>query len=193
MKLIFVFVLIAIVGCNDDFVPYDMKNNNILVSGQSNAYLCDWSYFEEISGYKVTNISVPGKDIDELIGLFEPSIMKSNHEIMVFVHGESDSVRETYPREYIQRVHDYQNLTGVNYIYFSTVGYTDHAQKDWSFDLIRNAVIDASDSIDYWKVGYNDARTFRDRGMLIDHVHFSQSGCKEMMASIHNSLVKDGF
>ena len=187
MKLIFIFVLIAIVGCNDDSSPRDMKNNNILVSGQSNAYRCDWSYFEDKTGYVVTNISMGGTGIQGLIDGIPSDI--GNFDLMVFVHGERDSLKRTDPDLYVNKLSEYQNILGVSEIYISSVGYTTDKRRDLDFDKLRDRVEDEAYYRDDWVIGYRKAKSFRERGMLIDHIHFSEAGCIEMMDYLSESII----
>ena len=178
IRVILISTLILF-GCNDDTKTV----NKILVSGQSNASYCDWSYFESISGIEVVDISKPGFTIVDLINDYNNYQYDVGGMDMIFVHGERDSILETNPVEYIDNIYKYQELLGVKNIYFSTVGYRATYEKDWSFDAIRSAV--ESEVNPSWVIGYSNAKSFRDRGMLKDYIHFTEAGCKEMMSSIY--------
>ena len=170
---------------------YQKVEPKILVGGQSNALSCDWSYFENKTGIKVKNIAISGTHIQGLIDEFPDNLGEFND--MIFVHGESDALEKTNPRTYIDMVNRYQNMLGVSNIYFSSVGYTTDSSIDDDFDAIRNVVEREVNSRTDWVIAYKNAKTFRERGLLIDHIHFTSAGCMEMMDHIMLKLLEDKF
>lgn len=186
-KIILIITCLLIQACNTE-IPDNHEREKIIVSGQSNAVYCDWSYFESISNYDVVIIAKSGYSIQMLVDDYLDNNYETSGLKMIFVHGERDAMLETSGEEYISKVHEYQNLTGVSEVYFSLVGYRSDYDKDWSFVNIREAVKKESSNVDYWFVGYEDAYTFRDRALLRDKIHFKEQGCREMMFSISQSL-----
>ena len=183
IKYMAVLLCVFMSACDESVI-----DKKIIISGQSNAEYCDWSYFEGISGYDVVMIAKAGYTIQNLIDDYHLNQYETSGMDMIFVHGERDAILETDPSQYISKVHEYQNLTGVNNIYFSLVGYKSDMDKDWSFDVIRRAVKEEASNIDYWHIGYGDALTFRDRKMLRDNIHFTEQGCREMILSINLAI-----
>lgn len=199
MRIFLIITCLLIQACNTDGVVNERKD--ILVSGQSNAARCDWSYFESISDYDVVNISVGGYTIDELINEALDDQYQNLPSKMIFVHGESDAKYAHQGSRYVGKVNDYINILGVSDVYISLVGYrvvdgmygnADQAEMNERFDDIRNATEFEIKSNSVWKLGFSDAKYFVDWGLLSDHIHFNQEGCEMMMESINQSLIEEG-
>lgn len=195
-KWIYSTTLLFIVGCNEDII-HNVTDSKIIVSGQSNAVRCDWSYFEAIAGYEVVNIAIGGYTIQKLIDDAINNQYQNLPNKMVFVHGESDAKYSHDGDWYVGMVNDYINILGVSDVYISLVGYrivdgmygnADQQEMDLRFDEIRQATIEESKNNSVWNIGFSDAKYFRDWGLMSDHVHFNSDGCKMMMDSISKSI-----
>lgn len=188
-----IFIVLMITGCGggstDNFTPEIKADNLYIVAGQSNAKRCDWSYFEEMTGSKVINIAVGGYSIERLIKEYDNSnFIGTKPKGIIFVHGESDSVKKTNVKHYSNQVEQYRKLISndvkINLpLYISTVGYY-HKIHDVSFDALRKAVIEQSKENPLWLIAYDEAKNFRDWGLLPDNLHFSETGCQLMMEGI---------
>ena len=169
------------------------KDNVYIVSGQSNASLCDWSYFESISGHKVINIARAGHDIGELIGAYNnSSIIGVNPKGIIFIHGESDAIDKTELTEYSRQVEEYRALISNDVdsdlpMYISTVGYYSKMPDD-NFNALRSSVANQAELNPLWFIAYDDAKNFRDWGMISDGIHFTVEGCQVMMEGIYSYL-----
>lgn len=195
-KLLFLAAAVALAGCNSasedrpELVP---GQKQYIVSGQSNATGCDWSYFESITDSQVTLIARSGHSIDQLIDVYNPlGVLTVDAEAIIFVHGESDAIAHTPPEYYRARVEEYRamisNDVGVNLpLLVSTVGYYDKS-PDEDFDIIRNAAKAEAAVNPNWVIAYDDAQYFRDWGYLTDGVHFSEDGCIAVMEGIAGAL-----
>lgn len=176
-------------GCNenkpaqkesvDNVIVEPEKTKVYIVAGQSNAFNCDWSYFEGLTGSRVIDVSIPGYLIDWLITDTDYSLLE-DAEAILFVHGEADSMNKYKGAGYVKSVEEYRKLLGDIPLFISTVGYYDKI-ADVHFDEIRNAVIDEARVNDNWFISFNDAQYFRDWGMLSDDIHFTDEGCRMMM------------
>lgn len=155
-----------------------------IVAGQSNAALCDWSYFEELTGAEVSSIAVSGKGIEYLISELPNQEYDIGAKAILFVHGEFDSVTEN--KNYTPRVEDYRVLLGDLPLLISTVGYfkrgNDEIYPDYMFDAIRDEVKNKAEADDNWIIAFDDAKMFPEWGMLnSDGIHFNNDGCMMMM------------
>jgi len=187
MKLITTLILsLALTSCKTE-------PNLYIVSGQSNAYNCDWSYFEGITGDTIINISKSGYLIDWLIDTYEPlADLPIKPSGIIFVHGEADSMNNIPADYYVERVEVLRKLISSNTnnglpMYFSTVGYYDKFPDD-HFNRIRNSVIKAAETNPYWSIAFNGAQHFRNQGLLLDGIHFTREGCETMMRGVADSL-----
>ena len=189
IRLILVTLLLAGCGSSNDpeaSVQRVAESHTFVVVGQSNAVRCNWGYYERISGNDVINLAVGGKTIDELIDLYDPSILAGADIIGVFVvHGEADGKAGTDPEYYASRLKVYQEMIadslgyGVQ-LYISTVGYRLRDGKE-SYDAIRKSVRNQG-----WVIAWNKAQFYSDWGMLVDSVHFTRGGCRLMMESFND-------
>lgn len=168
-------------------------DNLYIVTGQSNAFKCDWSYFEGITGSTVINISKSGYVIERLIEEYDSSeIVGTNPAGIILVHGESDSINKINTDFYNSKLEEYRLLISKDAqrnlpLHISSVGYY-VSQPDILFDTLRNAVIEESKINPFWNIAYNDVKSFRDWGMLFDGIHFTTEGCQVMMEGVAASL-----
>ena len=189
MRYFSIFLVLFLVGCEEEiYIETEEKTGRYLVTGQSNAVLCDWSYLEDIAGFEVDNIAVSGMPIMRLIDELDTNIIKQ-YEGIIFVHGEADSGRQTDPIIYTHLVESYRKLiselTGKDTpLLISLVGYS-APERDAKFDRIRDAVKLYSVDNTMWEIVSEAAPTFRDRGLLKeDGLHYTEKGCKEIMGDI---------
>ena len=170
MRYFSIFLVLFLVGCEEEiYIETEEKTGRYLVTGQSNAVLCDWSYLEDIAGFEVDNIAVSGMPIMRLIDELDTNIIKQ-YEGIIFVHGEADSGRQTDPIIYTHLVESYRKLiselTGKDTpLLISLVGYS-APERDARFDRIRDAVKLYSVDNTMWEIVSEPAPTFRDRGLL---------------------------
>lgn len=201
MKTFLLILIITLSGCGSPgsdkaqttivepaiITPTIIAKDVYVISGQSNAYLCDWSYFEDLTGAKTVMMAISGQGIDYLIKAIDrkiPLLEGRTPNGILFVHGETDSTEQT--QGYSEKVEEYRLLIGDYPMLFSTVGYFGDSKKDQYpdelFDSIRNEVIDSASLNDMWSVVFNDAQNFAKWGMLKqDDIHFTQDGCMMMM------------
>lgn len=183
MKYLLMVLVFGLVGCTVEEVaeetPKKEKTWVYIVAGQSNAFNCDWSYFEDLTGSRVVDLSIPGYLIDWLIADTDYSLLEDADAIL-FVHGEADSMNKYKGVGYVESVEEYRKLLGGAPLFISTVGYYDKV-ADVHFDEIRNAVTDEAAVNDEWFIAFDDAKNFRDWGMLSDGIHFTDEGCRMMM------------
>jgi hypothetical protein len=159
------------------------KQRVFLIAGQSNAQMCHWGFFQDLTGSRTKMIAIGGQSIGQLIDIYD------NTEIVdgiIFVHGERDSFLETDPDEYIDQVEFYRSMIDAP-MYLSTVGY--NIRRPIKHNLILRAAVKAeAETNENWTIGFDDAHTFPARGMLNDMVHFTKQGCEEMQLNIAASL-----
>lgn len=164
-----------------------------IVSGQSNATNCDWSYFEDLTGAKVVNIAKSGYPIDWLIDEYHPDEVEgADATAIIFVHGEADSMNNTPADYYAERVEVLRSMISLDVnrqlpIYLSTVGYYDKF-PDANFDRIRDGVKQYAATNGNWSIAYDGAQYFRDWGLLYDGIHFNEDGCQLMMENVAGAL-----
>ena len=188
----YLLIIIFLTGCGGGNIEPINKNSDFyIVAGQSNANVCDWTYFESLTGSTIIRISKGGANIDTLIDIYEP-IAGDKKDIrgIIFVHGENDAFESTPPDYYVSQVENYREMisTDVGHnlpIYFSTVGYST-IQPDANMDLIRNAIRNYKDQ--NWVIAYDEAYLFRDWGWLIDTIHFNQDACRMMIEGMANTI-----
>lgn len=171
----------------------DSSNLPILISGQSNAnaHRCDWSPFVSATGLDVINISVGGYTIHNLIDQFksaQPVPVGEYQRVLFFVHGETNSYYGTDPDVYIEKIYEYQKLLGVSKIFFNLVGSRSDFDNEENFTAIRNRVESEININPSWFIGFSDAKTFANRGMMVDEWHYSASGYLEMVNSFIESF-----
>lgn len=165
----------------------------VLVSGQSNAnaYRCDWSPFTSITGLGITNISVGGYTIHNLVDEFknnQPVPVGEYQRVLFFVHGETNAYYGTDPEIYISKLYEYFDLLGVEFVLFNLVGRRSDYANDSSFTAIRNRVIEEIEVNNNWFVGFSNAVTFAERGMMVDEWHYTPDGYLEMVNSFIESF-----
>lgn len=173
--------------------PTIEASKTYIVAGQSNAALCDWSYFELEANAKVVNIAVSGASIERLHhDYLSSSVSNSNPSAIIFVHGETDAIDKTNADEYVVSVESYRAKisadTGVELpLVISSVGYQ-VGGVDSDFDIIRNAVYNESYENELWSIGYSDTKYFIEWGLLFDDIHYNQQGCEMMMNGLISAL-----
>ena len=177
----YLLLILVLAGCGSSSDDNPMQEKTYLVAGQSNALVCNWAVFEEWTGGKVVNIALGGRSIDSLISMFNPKSIKGiDFDAVIFIHGESDAIEETYPPYYVERVEYYRELLGVSDkpFYVTSVGYTIGSYPDELFDPIREIQRET------WNIVYDGAWQFRERGMLIDEIHFGREACEEIFQGV---------
>lgn len=198
MKYIILILMVVLFGCGGGDPTAEPINKNpdiYIVAGQSNANVCDWLYFEDLTGSTVIKIAVGSSNIDRLMELYEPIITdKKSVKGIIFVHGENDSLESTPPEYYISQVENYRKMISADIgynlpMYISTVGYS-ATQPDIKFDLIRDAVRNYEDP--NWVIAFDEAFRFRDWGWLRDTIHFNQDACRLMIEGIANTVSMSG-
>ena len=142
-------MVIALTGCNKEDIIVDpvevvevaevVKTNVYIVAGQSNAFNCDWSYFEDLTGSRIIDVSIPGYLIDWLITDTDYSLLEDADAIL-FVHGEADSINKLKGDGYVKSVEEYRKLLGDIPLFISTVGYYDKI-ADVHFNLLEMKVV----------------------------------------------------
>ena len=187
MKILMMVLMVGLMGC-DGAAP--IPNEDVyIVSGQSNARGCDWSYFEDLTGSKVIMLAVDGKDINYLISA-APEQIKLIGDIkpkaLFFVHGESDAINKN--EKYTEQVEEYRLLLGGLPLYISNVGYYREDLKitrpDSIFDMITSQVYAEVEVNDKWFLTFDDAKWFAQWGMLSwDGIHFNREGCELLMGA----------
>ena len=204
MKVYFLMIVVFLAGCGGGNPesntlpekPAEVPEKPIvylddiyIVSGQSNATVCDWSYFEELTGHEVVNIAIGGRTIDMLIDEYKThNLADIKPKGIMFVHGENDSIKKTDVDYYVERVEFYREMISKDLsvdlpLYISTVGYYVESY-DEDFDRLRNKVISQSKINKMWHIAYNDAQYYRYWGLLYDGIHFDTQGCNLMMEGI---------
>lgn len=175
---------------------------NIVIAGQSNASTCDWSELEN-PGHSKKMLAIGGMSIQDLLD--RGVTMGPGKDLIIWVHGEQDAYLGTDPHVYIEKMLDYFDLIyeangGVHVpVLISLIGYSRTLPND-NFDAIRNAVIEQSQIDDHLIIAYSDAKTFIDRGMLRDDIHFTKEGCQEMITGFlltikslqRDDIIQDG-
>jgi hypothetical protein len=163
---------------------------NIVIAGQSNASTCDWSELEN-PGHSKKMLAIGGMSIQDLLD--RGVTMGPGKDLIIWVHGEQDAYLGTDPHVYIEKMLDYFDLIyeangGVHVpVLISLIGYSRTLPND-NFDAIRNAVIEQSQIDDHLIIAYSDAKTFVDRDMLRDDIHFTKEGCKEMITAFLSAI-----
>ncbi len=193
--LLIIFILLS--GCGGGEVrtyeDIDIYEADYIVTGQSNANRPNWSSFEKLTSSVVLKISRGGIDIDGLIADYKSMADKvGTPKAIIFIHGESDSINGTNPDYYVKRVERYRKMisddVGIDLpMYISTVGYYEwRPELDASFDAIREAVKVEVETNPNWIIAYDDARYFRDWGLLeeVDGIHFKPAACELLIDSL---------
>jgi len=181
MKYILV-VLLLLAACTEP--SKHRKEHAYLIAGQSNALKTDWSYFEDETGIKTTNIAVGGTKIDGLIELFDPESLEDyNYQGIFFIHGGGDSFIRTPPDYYVARVEEYRQMMSIAAdkdlkLLISSNGYPSEAARRRTdhFAVIRNAVRDEAKINSNWVIVFDDAEHFDVWGMLKDMMHYNRVG-----------------
>ena len=183
-------VLPPVETCSDELLSVDY-----LITGQSNAMAegVDWSYFEDKTGFKTYNIAVGGKMSAWLrrnLDVEAVSCMK-NLKGVFYIHGEADSMYgnakdyRNHTRIYLNNILEY---SGAESVYISTVGYRVEPEHDGKFEAIRSVQYLFSQAYENWHIAFDDAKRFRDWGMLEDQIHFSEEGDQMMMDAFAESV-----
>lgn len=161
-----------------------------IVAGQSNAYRCDWSYFEDITESEVVMLAIEGASIEFLTNAFpaQEHLINGNEKAILFVHGEADSIAQT--KDYTAQVEAYRIMLGDLPLLISTVGVYNQVPNSW-FDAIRNEVKSYVNI--NWSIAFDDAQYFPNWGMLSDNIHFTQDGCIMMMDAMIEATYKLGI
>ena len=113
-----------------------------------------------------------------------------NASAILFVHGESDSYIGTDPVSYIERVNRYKLLLGDSDLYVSTVGFHATGRHEEAFNNIRNSTVAEAKTNEEWFIAFDEAKYFRNWGMLVDDLHFSSDGCMMMMDAFAEQTFK---
>lgn len=172
-----------------------------LVTGQSNAmsYVSpaapgvDWSYFEDLTGFKTYNIAVGGKNIDWLRRNLDRDLVSCMTGLkgVFYIHGEADAVYGN-PQDYKEDLRIYMrnilDLSGAGKVFVSSVGYRVEPEYDAAFDSIRAVQYALVDAYENWFLAFDDAKQFRDWGLLDDHIHFNEEGDHMMMDAFAESV-----
>lgn len=204
MKVLIMVLMVLISGCKTEKIEDAPRLEIIepekpvayIVAGQSNAVLCDWSYFESLTGSEVIMLAEGGKTIGYLYNNFENKkhlLEGVDAKAILFVHGESDAMNKN--QGYAKKVEDYRVLLGDKPLLISNVGYFDYHKTevypDAIFDRITSQVNEQITSNSKWFLAFDDSRYFRDWGMLqADGVHFTEVGCMMMMDAMAESTYK---
>ncbi|WP_181027881.1 SGNH/GDSL hydrolase family protein [Vibrio jasicida] len=197
-------------GCNDSSNPPPVNSTceagldqvDYLITGQSNAMAyvspeapgVDWSYFENKTGFKTYNIAVGGKNMDWLRRNLDQELVScmTNLKGVLYVHGEADAMYETPTEDYKADLRIYmRNIlewSGADKVFVSSVGYRVEPEHDSKFDRIRDVQYFLIDSYDNWFLAFDDARYFRDWGLLDDQIHFNEEGDRMMMDAFAESI-----
>ena len=210
MRLLFVLAAIGLVGCNSsESTPpppsttceAGLDQVDYLITGQSNAMAyvspsapgVNWSYFEDKTGFKTYNIAVGGKNIDWLRRNLDTELVScmTNLKGVLYIHGEADAVYGN-PKDYKEDLRIYMRnileLSGADDVFVSSVGYRVEHDYDSKFDGIRDVQYFLIDAYDNWNLAFDDARFFRDWGLLDDHIHFNEEGDMMMMDAMAESI-----
>ena len=201
MKILMMVLMVMVSGCKlgaetseaVEAVEVVEVDSVYIVTGQSNSTRCDWSYFEGITGSTVVSIGISGSHIFGLVHYYDSEIVSGlNPAGIIFVHGETDAYEKTDLAVYIDKVESYRRIISGDAskslpLYISSVGYSG-TLLDEDFDNLRDAVVEEAKLNDSWFISFEDAKYFREWGMLGDPVHFTEEGCQLMMNGIAQSL-----
>ncbi|MFW0985538.1 hypothetical protein ACEV8U_19065 [Vibrio parahaemolyticus] len=210
MKKMMLFTAFALLfGCNDNSTEPPIESScevglnkvDYLITGQSNAmeYVSpeapgvNWSYFEEKTGFKTYNIAVGGKNIDWLRRNLDKELVScmSNLKGVLYIHGEADAVYGN-PKDYKEDLRIYMrniiDWSGADKVFVSSVGYRVEPEYDTKFDGIREVQYFLVDAYENWFLAFDDARYFRDWGLLDDQIHFNEEGDQMMMDAFAESI-----
>ena len=196
MKILMMVLMVMVSGCELDGKVVEVvedvevvetvevveEKRVYIVAGQSNAGRCDWSYFEYLTDSTVVDIHIPGAGIDRLIADTDYSKIENvTATAILFVHGETDSYNSMQGGIYVEKVNQYKALIGGSDLYISAVGLHAGARYEESFNHLRSSTIVEAKNNDSWFISFEDAKYFRNWGMLVDDLHFSNNGCMMMM------------
>jgi len=197
MKYLLVLILVTLISCgkssttnqNVATVAPVEPSKTYLITGQSNALRCDWSYFTHTYGHDVYMIAEGGAPIKRLINNYNG--LSGEFAGIFFIHGESDAGNKKDPNVYVSQSINYFSKIysdiGTVPVYISTVGYHKKAQPE-HYDALRIAMNEEAEINDLWTIAFDDAQSFPDRDMLTDNVHFTPEGCREMMDNFAVSI-----
>lgn len=189
--LITILITMILSACQNGSEPRDLTGKTFIVTGQSNAITCDWSYFEKLTESTVINIAKSSLTIDQLISRYDhPIITGTTPDAIIFIHGEADGHYQTPPDYYTSQVEHLRLIISghVDYelpLYISTVGYITGVSPLW-FDKLRAAVKEYDNP--WWIIAFDGAHLFGEQGKLKDNVHFNHLGCKDMMDAMVASI-----
>lgn len=109
-------------------------------------------------------------------------IYSINKQCAIWIQGESDGKYGTDPLYYRERlkllVNDLRSL-GIENVFLSLTAYWDGVCDKRIHNIAATQIITAEESENLF-VGSNIALSFRERGLLIDEVHYSQEALNEL-------------
>ena len=113
-----------------------------------------------------------------------------NKQTAIWIQGESDGKYGTDPVYYEDRlkllVNDLESV-GIEKVFLSLTGYWDGVEDKKIHNIVATQII-ASKECENLFVGSNLALSFRNRGLLIDEVHYSQKALNELGEDLANNI-----
>lgn len=119
-------------------------------------------------------------------------IYSINSQNAIWIQGESDAKYGTDPlyyRERLKKLTSDLKEVGIENIFLSLTGYWDGVDDNKVHNIAATQMITSEECPNLF-VGSNLALSFRERGLLIDEVHYSQEALNELGEDLANNVYR---